>query len=132
MKFIEILGFSMGKKNKSSNNLGRSLIKDRFGATNKTRRNKDQSLVSHTLLRKNRFSWINLPSVSYFRRGTIICLRNCFVQNPNLTNVRTDPKSCNMSVITIYEIFPEIIILFGCNLIYFNLHCRLTCSFVLY
>jgi len=37
----------MGKKNKSSDNLGRSLIKDRFGSANKARRNKDPSLVCH-------------------------------------------------------------------------------------
>ena len=34
----------MGKKNKSENNLGRALIKDRFGSSN-SRRNKDSSLV---------------------------------------------------------------------------------------
>jgi hypothetical protein len=42
----------MGKKSKSSTNLGRSLIKNRFGSANRTR-NKDPSLVYYTCPRIN-------------------------------------------------------------------------------
>ena len=41
---VNSLNLDMGKNSKSSRNLGRSLIKDRFGSTNRTR-NKDSSLV---------------------------------------------------------------------------------------
>jgi hypothetical protein len=44
LSFVHALSLDMGKNRKSSTNLGRSLIKDRFGSTNRTR-NKDPSLV---------------------------------------------------------------------------------------
>ncbi|XP_069690184.1 large subunit GTPase 1 homolog [Periplaneta americana] len=56
----------MGKKNKSANNsLGRSLIKDRFGSANKTKRNKDSSML-HTADVNDGYEWsrLNLQSVT--------------------------------------------------------------------
>lgn len=54
----------MGKKNKSSTNLGRSLVKDRFGSTIRTR-NKDPSLL-HTADVNDGYEWgrLNLQSVT--------------------------------------------------------------------
>lgn len=55
----------MGKKNKSTANLGRSLIKDRFGSASRTRRNKDPSLL-HTADVDDGYEWgrLNLQSVT--------------------------------------------------------------------
>ncbi|PNF16467.1 Large subunit GTPase 1-like protein [Cryptotermes secundus] len=55
----------MGKKNKSTANLGRSLIKDRFGSAGRTRRNKDPSLL-HTADVDDGYEWgrLNLQSVT--------------------------------------------------------------------
>lgn len=54
----------MGKKNKSGNNLGRALIKDRFGSSN-SRRHKDSSLL-HTAEVDDGYDWgrLNLQSVT--------------------------------------------------------------------
>ncbi|PSN53873.1 Large subunit GTPase 1 [Blattella germanica] len=54
----------MGKKNKSNNNLGRALIKDRFGSSN-SRRSKDPSLL-HTAEVDDGYDWgrLNLQSVT--------------------------------------------------------------------
>ncbi|XP_067006553.2 large subunit GTPase 1 homolog [Anabrus simplex] len=55
----------MGKKTKSGNSLGRSLIKDRFGSSNRGRRAKDSSLL-HTSEVPDGYDWgrLNLQSVT--------------------------------------------------------------------